>query len=174
MRLRLREVLDSFASVAMITASIGIVLALLGVIGPSRGTTKSETRQTYIKGELFPHAVDVPKGRPVAILWLSSRCPYCEESMPFYRRTIEAQGAESIVVMGTEPETQLRDYLSKHGLGTVQVRSVPHGSLKFSGTPALALLDSNRQVARVWVGKVPSSVEEEILTAFSRLRGGFD
>ncbi len=170
MRLRSREFLDVLASLAMLTAAIAIVLALFGVIGnpePPR-----PTHESYATGETFPAVPNVPADRPVAILWLQSQCRYCGESMAFYRRAVESHGAESVIVMGPEPESQLREYLNKNGLGAVPVSNHRPGTLKFSGTPTLAVLGRDRRVAGVWVGKVSPAVEDQILSALSRLRAG--
>jgi predicted DCC family thiol-disulfide oxidoreductase YuxK len=169
MRLRLQETLDAFASIALIVASAFVVMALLGFVGGDRAATPPG-REVYARGEMFPDVLNTEPGRPIAVLWLNTRCRYCEESMAFYRRAVESQGAETVVVVGTESETHLRDYLSKHGLGSVTVKSVPAGSVKFAATPALAILDSNRRVANVWVGKLPPRVEDEALSTLARLR----
>jgi hypothetical protein len=165
--MKMRTVLDVVASVAMIGASGLIIFTLLA--GPRGGQGSGSTQpKTYAVGERFPAVQGLPEG-PVVIAWLKSSCRYCEESIPFYRRLVSA-GSIPFVAMGRESELALRVYLDQRGLQGAKSLSVPNGELKFYGTPTVAVLDAERKIRGVWLGKLrDSSTEQQVLSLASTL-----
>jgi hypothetical protein len=168
-----RSALDVVASVAMIAASCAILLGVFGV-GRER-PDESRADKAYALGEVFPEIAGLPAGS-VTVLWLHSRCRYCQESMPFYRRLTSRVGGTAVIAMGPEPASTLRAYLEMHGLAGIRALTVQPASVAFSATPALAVLDADRRVRGVWIGKLrDSSAEDDVVAMASRLlvRTGF-
>jgi peroxiredoxin len=120
--------------------------------------------QNYRAGETFePIGVNLaPKG-PTLVMYVRSNCEFCTASMAFYNRMTKgkSEGAR-VVVVGPEPEEQLRRYVAEHGLIADQVISVQRGVLRFAGTPTLVLLDRDGRIRRVWQGQLAVAQEKEV------------
>lgn len=65
-----------------------------------------------------------------------------------------------------EPETN-QAYLDKNGVAIHTVISMDENRLKVSSTPTLILVHSDGKIAGIWVGKLNSSRENDVLTAIS-------
>lgn len=128
----------------------------------------------YTQGEAFDSAVPVAFGdaQRAVVLYVSSTCKYCTNSMDFYRRLAEARAASDgrikfIVVGGEQPDV-LESYMKTHGVESDQRLQVAPGTTKLSGTPTLLILSRDRKVAGVWVGQLSADQEKGV---FERLRG---
>lgn len=91
-------------------------------------------------------------GAPRTVLvFVSSNCRYCTESMPFYRRLTGLRKAP-IIVVGYQPADVLRAYVNSQGVFPDAVVSATPSTLAVSGSPTVIIVDSSRRVVAVWRG----------------------
>ena len=103
------------------------------------------------------------------VIAIRTGCPYCDASMPFYRRLGERERssrlrAHLLLVMPNDPATGAQ-YLAKGGLDSQSIFGQSLGALRVSGTPTLLLLDSGGRVERTWVGQLTAKEESEVMRA---------
>ncbi len=134
----------------------------------------SRVPETYGPGDLVPSIADYSYQSATATLVLAVRstCPYCTESMPFYRQLADSVrgtgGKVKLLAVSTEPATTVVDYFKAHAVDIEVVRTVPEGQLVIPGTPTLLLVDSEGRVRDRWVGMQPREQEEVILAAITK------
>jgi hypothetical protein len=101
------------------------------------------------------------------LLQLSSTCRFCNESMPFYKQLIAARDAQAgkapIIVASADAVAVMRQHLEDR---QVLVDKVLYSRLDAfgTGTPTVYVVDSKGVVRRVFVGKLDSPGEKELLS----------
>jgi thioredoxin-related protein len=108
---------------------------------------------------------------------LNSKCQFCTDSLPFYRRLVSYRGevkAKIAVVALTleEPET-LRKHLVAHGVEVDQVASVAEDTFRLRSVPTIILVDRKARVLNVWTGRLASENESTVFDAV-RVASGCD
>jgi thioredoxin-related protein len=101
---------------------------------------------------------------------ISTTCHFCTESAPFYRKLIEQCKQQHVHTVAVLPQTpaEAQAYLSGEGVTVDEIRQSPLSDLDVSGTPTLVLVDHAGIVKDVWVGKLPSTKENEVVTTLSQ------
>jgi hypothetical protein len=101
------------------------------------------------------------------VLQLSSTCDFCNESMPFYKHLIAARQTQAarvpVIVVSRDAVAVMRKHLEDE---QVTVDKVLHSRLDSFGTvtPTVYVVDSKGMVRRVFVGKLDSARENELLS----------
>lgn len=125
----------------------------------------------YAKGEKLPPIEGLRLGEKpkTLLLFLSSGCRFCTESMPFYAKLSGARHlvGYQLVVLGKEPQNALVDYVSKHGVEADRVLTVRPGTLKVGATPTIIVADNAGRVQGHWRG-VLGARESEVEGALAR------
>jgi peroxiredoxin len=113
--------------------------------------------------------VDWAKNGRTLVLAISTRCHFCTESAPFFRRIAKerASGVKLLAVL-PQPVEEARQYLEGEGVHVDDVRQASSQSIGVSGTPTLLLVDARGTVSDVWRGKLHPNDEEKVIAA---LRG---
>lgn len=98
------------------------------------------------------------------ILVLSTRCHFCTESAPFFRRLKEraGNGVKFLAVL-PQPVAESERYLSGEGLHFDEVLQEPIGKTGAVGTPTMLLANQDGIVRRTWVGKLTPDKQTEAL-----------
>lgn len=112
--------------------------------------------------------IDFSTGRGTLLLFASSRCRYCTDSMPFYRKLATIPTSENqwrFVVVGREPAEILQGYVQSHALTSVKIISIAPGVVRVRATPTLILVDTRGRVVREWRGQLQPRQEEEVIGA---------
>lgn len=164
--------LQNLANVAVITVSI---LAAATYVRTWRHEPPPRPAPTtYAPGDVLPAFGDFSYSRASRslLLFVSSRCHFCTDSMPFYRELLaqRSRGNPSIAViaLGREREQDLRAYLGSHGVNVDRAISVQGRSdLKLSATPTVLLLNSAGRVQHVWIGALHQDQQRDVLNALS-------
>ena len=114
----------------------------------------------------------VPAGADRAlVVALAPGCHFCDESMPFYKRLVDERnqkGSNVKVIAAVSQEAAKapeQEKLTAAGVNPDGLVVLNFDSVKLRGTPTILLVDNQGEVHEVWVGKQPSSGEEEILEA---------
>lgn len=102
------------------------------------------------------------------VMVLSTTCHFCTESGPFYKRLMEARTDKKklrVVAVLPQGEEEARKYLDKLGFVADEIRTASPTALGVRGTPTLILTDSKGAAVNTWIGKLPTSKEDEVLKA---------
>jgi hypothetical protein len=116
--------------------------------------------------------LELRSGGPTVLIALSSRCPFCSKSMPFYRRlsSLRREGkAFRLVVVSSEQSDTLKPYIAAEGVSVDSVLSTPLPPLGIRAVPTLLLLGSEGTVVGVWGGALGAAREREFLAKLGEL-----
>jgi hypothetical protein len=154
--------LDAVANVAIITASIAVVAVAWKAYRADNQRHSDEFQigtKVAVDGVQFSH-------RSNLVLVLSTRCKFCTDSMPFYRRIAAAStGRSDIELISLFPQdpTTAAEYLKQNGLALHRVVQVSLDALKVRCTPTLLLVDNAGILVDRWRGRLSSDQEREVL-----------
>jgi hypothetical protein len=105
-----------------------------------------------------------PRQRPSILLALSTACHFCKDSEPFYRQlSTRVSGKVDLIALFPQPLPEASAYARDH-IPTATVLSGPLESIHVAATPTLILVDRSGKVREVWVGRLNSSREQEVLS----------
>jgi hypothetical protein len=97
---------------------------------------------------------------------LSKNCHYCTESGPFYRRLVQQAATNDhnrVIAAFPQDVTAGRDYLTSLDISIDEIMQVSPVDVGTRATPTLVLVDNHGVVKDVWVGKLSSEKEAEVL-----------
>jgi hypothetical protein len=101
-----------------------------------------------------------------AVFYISARCHFCRDSMPFYRQVSERQNGNrqrvALSVLSPEGPEELKKLLAKENIAVDGFYRTPR-NVSFRGTPTLLLVDDRGIVLRAFEGKLDQSREREFL-----------
>jgi hypothetical protein len=122
---------------------------------------------TSLNGSL--PGVDWGKNGRTLILAISTRCHFCTDSAPFFKR-IEKERPRDVKLLAVlpQPVDEARKYLEGEGVRVDEVRQATPQSIGVVGTPTLFLVDARGKVSEVWRGKLQPDDEEKVIAT---LRG---
>lgn len=98
------------------------------------------------------------------VLFESSGCTFCTQSMPFYKKLskeLKSRGI-SFVAASPEPVHVSQAYFKSHGVAVDQVVQKMF-SRQVAGTPTLVLVDRRGTVTDAWVGSLDQAGEKRVL-----------
>lgn len=124
-----------------------------------------------LSGKTVPlDAVNWKNNGATLILYLSTTCRYCNESISFYQRLKKErpEDAPKVVAVFSQAEDEAMKYLDSNKL---IVDGLVNGSLRsigVTGTPTLLLVDENGVVTDSWRGKLSPEKEKEVLAKLTK------
>jgi thiol-disulfide isomerase/thioredoxin len=112
--------------------------------------------------------VEWSKYQTTAVLYLSTYCGYCKESIPFYRVLINSKKDNvGVIAVFIEDQKVGKEYLKSNDLLVDQIVTDSLSRIGIAGTPAIVLVDSNGTITDLWYGKLPAEKEREVLAKTS-------
>lgn len=158
--------------------NVGLVLALIVCIGSWGWYYAQSSLRGAVDTDIYPVGSDFSayqefsplRGHDALVLVVSSTCPVCTESMPFYRHIIDrrTQAHSDLVIAAVSRESvrSLSRYLAAHGVNTdVHIEAGYPTSFQIRMTPTLILLDEMQRVRRVWYGRLNDTEQPTVLAA---------
>jgi len=127
----------------------------------NRGTGPPEGSQLSLPG------VDWAKNGETVLLVLSNKCHFCTESAPFYKRLArELSQRRDVQIVAVFPQdiNEAKEYLGKLEVPIEEVKQARLDSVGIRGTPTLVIVDSTGVVKHVWVGRLTTEKESEVLS----------
>jgi hypothetical protein len=126
---------------------------------------------TYKPGDSFP----APQGSGYSstehmVLFIDSRCPFCQASVPLYRKFFgvtvpEARRRLPVVVVGWEELSRIQGFVTDNDLRPSEVLSLDRLSqYAFRYSPTLLRVSSEGSVRDVWIGRMSKDQEQRLLT----------
>jgi hypothetical protein len=115
--------------------------------------------------------VDFGKSDRTLVLVASSQCPYCTNSMQFYRRlgALDARRGTGLrlVVVGQEDRNTLASYLEQHELEVDDVVRVTFDTTPSAVTATLILVGREGTVKDIWRGQLAPDAEDDVMREVS-------
>lgn len=161
---KLKQNIEFLANVAIIVVTIAICAALAKQYFFTASAPAS--RQPAVGSKIELPGMDLSSTEKTFLLVLQKGCRYCTESGPFYQKLVrEASRREQVRLVAVLPQDpgEGQRYLSEIGVSSMDVKQASLGSLSVSGTPTLIML-SRGTVSAVWVGKLDTAEEAEVLS----------
>jgi len=157
---------DRFAATSLCVGGLLIVAALtISVVS----RMESQESREYSPGDKVPAALIGLHDSSALVVWVSSRCKFCNESMPLYRRLSAMAVRPPMIWAGREPEAILRHYADQAGIGVDRVVSIADESFALRRTPRLMLLDKEGGVRAIWKGRLDQAAEASVVEAMSEV-----
>ncbi len=165
--------IETVANIATIGVAVLLSAALIKVYfvpaGPSHPppTVAAATVGTNVKSRL--PGVDWNKNGRTLVLAISTRCHFCTESVPFFRR-LQKEAGRSVRILAVlpQPVAEAEEYLKGQDVHVDQVRQADLGAIGIHGTPTMLLVNSGGAVTKVWTGKLQPKEQDQVLSV---LRG---
>ena len=164
----------SIAKKLELAANIGIVItAILVAILFARNYTHKQTDSQHVIALNTKFAlknVDWQSNEKNLVFAVSTTCHYCTESAGFYRKLVEEckqQHVHTIAVLPQSP-AEAQAYLSGEGVTVDEIRQSDLPTLEVNGTPTLLLIDHAGLVKHVWMGKLPSAKESDVVSTLGQ------
>ncbi|HYR30159.1 MAG TPA: hypothetical protein VEU30_16960 [Thermoanaerobaculia bacterium] len=106
---------------------------------------------------------------PHLVVAMSSRCAFCDESVPELKALLPKLG-ETTVVFAFPQRDEPQPYLEKSGLSQAHVWSGDFRSIGVRGTPTVLLVDGQRRLVSFWEGRLTPARSQEIVARLDALR----
>jgi hypothetical protein len=102
------------------------------------------------------------------ILALQVSCPYCKQSMAFYRSLLRTASPATLHIVAILPDTvqESKAYLEGSALPITDIRQINLESLGIAGTPTLLIVNRQGRIEDSWAGKLSRQQEDRV---FNRL-----
>ena len=160
--------IETLANIMTVVVSLLLSVVLVKqFLLPSRGR-RAGAPETAVGANLngsLP-GVDWGKNGRTLVLAISTRCHFCADSMPFFKR-IEKERPKDVKLLAVlpQPVEEARKYLDGEGVHVDEVRQASPQSIGVAGTPTLLLVDPRGRVSDVWRGKLQPGDEEKVIAA---------
>lgn len=157
--------------IVIVGAAASLVALILTRLRPSQqvATGTPDHRPLVAVGASVPLAKSAFQMHDTNLILVTSpTCHYCQISEPFHRRVAELAARTSTPLYVVVPDTRAaRDYLNEARLThSVAYRNADMG-VRVLGTPTLIMVDSLGVARRVWTGKIPRNMEDNVLQTIS-------
>jgi len=160
--------IETLANLTTIVVSVilSVVLVKQFLLPPrTRRVAGAETAVGASLKDSLP-GVDWGKNGRTLVLAISTRCHFCTDSAPFFKRIDKERPKDlKLVAVLPQPIEESRKYLDGEGVLVDEVRQAPPESIGVVGTPTLLLVDARGKVSDVWRGKLQPDDEEKVIAA---------
>jgi len=152
-------------------ANAGIIIVVLLALClwlTGRWSRQSGSPQTLPVGAKFElKGVDWKANKKSMVLALSTTCQFCTESAGFYKELVKKCQEQHIKVVAVfpQPQEQAKAYLDGEGVSVDAIRRSSLPDIQILGTPTLLVVDDTGTVKAIWMGKLPSSSEQQVLAS---------
>lgn len=157
-----RPILDTLANLAFVVVCI-VFVAFLGQRMMQPAAATPQVPKGYSVGDALPALDGAPyaSNERTLILFLSSGCKFCTDSMPFYQKLSAArEGRYQLLVVGAESENALSEYLAKHKVVADRVMRLKPGQMKVFATPTVLVADRQGKTLGQWLGMLGTRESE--------------
>ncbi|HEV2248222.1 MAG TPA: hypothetical protein VGW37_16360 [Terriglobia bacterium] len=161
--------METAANLATIVVSILLSAVLVKVFllppsAPRRGPAYAQVESGWNFKARLP-GVDWQKNGRTLVLAISTKCHFCTDSAPFFRRLATETGKDvKIVAVLPQPVAEGEQYLVAEGVRADQVLQAAPDKIGVRGTPTMILVNASGVVSQVWVGKLEPAQQEMVLS----------
>jgi hypothetical protein len=155
--------LEMIANILVVIVGISLIGFFAYKYYPKGKTYEAEF---LTKGKEFSRLEEIDfKSNPrTLILGISTKCPYCTQNIPFYKKLIETvKYTNDVKIVATFPQKQdeIDRYLTEH---TFAIKTVPDVVLIESGievTPTIVWVDSDKRIVKSWQGYLDQEGQDD-------------
>lgn len=161
--------LEQTAQLAFIAACVLLCgLAVLRFTSATTGISESDTAPPLVGRALDSSSPLVDGKQWTVLVIVSSKCRYCIESLPLYRRLAEdsARNPFRLVFAGAEPLDTITGFLVANGHPKPTILSLPP-EIPVSVTPTLVLINSSGEITSAWLGRLTPKQEGSLFGVIS-------
>ena len=169
-----KEKLHKFQRTALKVMNLGLIVAALSLTGVlvRRYVFFRPDRIGYLReGSRFPLLnIDWGRHEQTLVMILQTKCLYCDQSEPFYRDIrlgLAGRSDVSLIAVLPDSSDQDTDYFKRARTVADDVMLTSLKGLKEYGlqsTPTLVLVNRAGLITGLWVGKLPTQKESEVLS----------
>jgi hypothetical protein len=150
-----------------VSANLGIVIVALIIVGnfvASKWRTNRDVDTLTTGSKVSLSDVKWEDGSTL-VLALQRGCRYCDESAPFYRRLWQQRSGSEPRMIAVVPgdKAEVGKYLNELGVAVDGIVNASLADIHVSATPTLLLVDRSGRVSNVWVGKLDSNRENDVI-----------
>lgn len=105
-------------------------------------------------------------GETTLVLALKTECRFCDDHVTFYRhlRSLQKESeAFELVAIFPYSEPAVSKWKANHRIDIRSFSEVSFADLKIVGTPSIFLVDENRKVNHLWVGRLSAEAEGRLI-----------
>ena len=111
--------------------------------------------------------VDWAANKRTMVIALNTDCRFCTESASFYKRLVQMKSRGDttvrLVAAFSQPVDVASTYLASLGVDIRDIEESSLDSLFIRGTPTILLVDDTGLVTDVWIGRLDSRRESEVI-----------
>ncbi len=163
--------LDTAANVTMVLVGLAVIgeIGYRHIASDASGASLSRSRTSEgairVGDEFSMPGLSLARDAASLVLVVSSRCRFCQESVPFYETLSLSARSRRIRTVGVcvDNERGCRDLFEAGHVELDALVSAPPGSLRIAGTPTLIVLDRSHRVRGVWKGRVSEAEQRNLL-----------
>ena len=155
--------------IIVVSLILGVILVQKYFLAPSKTLSRPNQIEPVIGSKVNLRDMAWSPQSKTLILAMQTGCHFCNESMPFYKRLIEATKDKNIKLVAVFP-TSVEDstaHLDSLGIKNLEVKQMPLTNIQVRGTPTLILTNSDGEILNFWVGKLPPEKEAEVIDKLS-------
>jgi hypothetical protein len=147
------------------------VLLLGLVVYQSRNPKVAALQEEPVVGTVLPAlpGYNWSQHSETVVLVIRKGCPYCENSLPFYRELLNAEKIgktrANLISVLPDDKTTATQMLHDAQLDVPVAAPFPLQQLHVSATPTVILVDRNGRVQKTWVGEQQADGKKAILDA---------
>jgi hypothetical protein len=107
----------------------------------------------------------IGSAKRTVLLVTSSRCHFCEESMPYYGKLVEAarRAGTRVIALSSEPTSDNRAFFAAHGVPIDAAASAPENGIFVRGTLTVIVIRQDGAVLGSWTGMLSAPVGDKVL-----------
>jgi len=159
--------IETGANIAIIVVALLVVVTLVPRLWPGKSPQNPLASPPIAAGtRISLQGLDWKGSDQNLLLVLSTGCHFCSESAPFYKRLVsEASINRKIRLIGVFPQdtAAARQYLQQMQIPLETVVQVSLSTIHVGGTPTLILVDGKGVANKVWMGRLSTDNENEVL-----------
>jgi thiol-disulfide isomerase/thioredoxin len=169
---------SSNIAIVIIAIMLSIVVIKQYISSPVVADTKTVAKQTNTNIPTAKPEIQTPVGKTVPmqdvnwkenkktlVLYMSTNCRYCKESVPFYQKLVKETADKKVKFVAVLPQTteEATEYFKSQNVEIKDIYNASLSSIGVVATPILLLVNEQGVVSDYWRGKLPAEKESDVL-----------
>jgi hypothetical protein len=155
--------LEMVANILVVVVGISLIAFFAYKYYPKAKTYEAEFLN---KGKGFTglEEIDFKSSPRTLVLGISTKCPYCTQSIPFYKKLIETvKYTNDVRIVAAFPQKQdeIDRYLTEHDFNIKTVPNVVLIDSSIEMTPTMVWIDSDKKIVKSWQGYLDKDGQDD-------------
>jgi hypothetical protein len=154
--------LDKVANLAIVVA---VVVFLAVTAKREFYSNKVDVKPHHLIGTTVRLSnLNLAKDHDSILLVISSKCHFCQDSLPFYRElTQDPRRRMKVIALLPQAENEANRFLDGAGVKADQILTAGPDAVGAIGTPTVLIVDSSGRVRRSWIGKLDEKNQRDLM-----------